>query len=321
MRGDRWVVVTWFVALGVAFGQPASAQSATDTTDDPPADTESQGDDAEKTPPTGGFLTDPLVIENEPKQSALSGTFPLWKSIAGDRTLPKPVSLAVVTYWQVQDYFFQDASIGIGNLPDIELDVSTSNAKIDSKSIGLKAGLWLLPFLEVTGAVGWTSVESDIVLRDFPVGVNPTPPGQPPEYIYGERLLELDFEGTYWSTSATLVGGWNRWFGALTVSYAKAKLDASVGAIGENTFTTERLLPKVGYSFEGTNIWIGAAWIDEEMHQTGSIDGFRYDVLVYRTDWTPVAGISTALGEHWEMIVEGGFGDRVSAMFLLGYRF
>jgi len=48
-------VVTWFVALGVAFGQPASAQSATDTTDDPPAaaDTESQGDDAEKTPGRG----------------------------------------------------------------------------------------------------------------------------------------------------------------------------------------------------------------------------------------------------------------------------
>jgi len=61
--------------------------------------------------------------------------------------------------------------------------------------------------------------------------------------------------------------------------------------------------------------------MDEDMHKVGTLDEFSYDVLVTRTDWTPVIGINTILGEHWDITVEGGFGDRTSAMFNLGYRF
>jgi hypothetical protein len=30
--------------------------------------------------------------------------------------------------------------------------------------------------------------------------------------------------------------------------------------------------------------------------------------------------MNTVMGEHWELTVEGGFGDLTSALFLLGYR-
>jgi hypothetical protein len=118
-----------------------------------------------------------------------------------------------------------------------------------------------------------------------------------------------------------VVGGYQRFFGSVTFSYGDAKLDATVSAIGENNFSSQRILPKFGYVFEGTSVWLGAVWMDEESHQVGSLEGFTYDVVISRTDWTPVAGIHTLLGEHWELMVEGGFGDRVSSQFLLGYRF
>lgn len=33
----------------------------------------------------------------------------------------------------------------------------------------------------------------------------------------------------------------------------------------------------------------------------------------------PPLGLCSLLGDHWGLTVEGGFGDRVSAMFTLGY--
>jgi len=31
--------------------------------------------------------------------------------------------------------------------------------------------------------------------------------------------------------------------------------------------------------------------------------------------------MNTIMGEHWDLTVEGGFGDRVSPLFNFGYRF
>lgn len=269
--------------------------------------------------PKGGFLDDPSMIEKDPEQTDRSRIFPLWKSIAKGRALPRPFSVGLVTYYQIQDYNIASASIEIEPFPPRELNVSNTFANISSKSAGIKGGLWLFPFLNLHAAVGYSETDSDIFLRDVPVGVIPGPGG--PTTILGEKLLELKFDGPYWNVGMTTVGGWNRWFGSLTLSYGKATLDASVGAIGTNTFTAERVMPKFGYAFKGTSVWLGAVWMSEESHQIGTIDGFKYDVLIERTDWTPLVGINTILGMNWEMTVEGGFGDRVSAMFSLGYRF
>ena len=65
----------------------------------------------------------------------------------------------------------------------------------------------------------------------------------------------------------------------------------------------------------------GQPWIEEESHQVGTLEAFTYDVVIRRTDWTPVLGMNVLLGKHWDITVEGGFGDRVSALFNLGYRF
>ena len=77
--------------------------------------------------------------------------------------------------------------------------------KFYSKAVNIKVGLWLLPFLNVTGTVGYNVVESDIHLPKAPIGITPPGgPGQPPEIVFGERTLDLDFEGPLWATSATL---------------------------------------------------------------------------------------------------------------------
>lgn len=266
----------------------------------------------------GGFLTDPSMIEKKQDPFSFNRTFPLWKSIVKDRALPRPVSLGIVAFWQTQDYDIVSANVGYGPISK-DIDVSGTTSRVETKSLGVKLGLWLFPFLNLHGGGGYSYTDSPVLLRDAPISVTPGPGA--PTVTYGDRYLELSFDGSYWNLGMTVAGGWNRWFGSLTFNYGEANLDSSKDFIGTNTFTSERILPKFGYSFHGTSVWVGAAYMDEEMHKVGTLDGFSYDVLVTRTDWTPVVGMNTILGEHWEMTVEGGFGDRTSAMFNLGYRF
>jgi hypothetical protein len=320
----RWIMPTT-LAL-VVFVVPLAAQEVEgdEAQGDQPTAVQPAESEAEEAQPVTSrfFLTDPAVIHKVLGIEMVNRTFPLWKSVAGDRALPRPLSVGLIFYWQNQDYNIDSAAIGLEPLPPVELDIEGTVAKIDSKTIGVKAGLWLLPFLNLTATVGHATTDSDIWLQNVPIAINPpSRPGEEPEVVRGEKLLELGFEGPFWALSATVVGGYQRWFGSVTFSYGDAKLDATLSAIGENNFSSERVLPKFGYAFEGTSVWIGAVWMEEESHQVGSLEGFTYDVMISRTDWTPVAGIHTLLGEHWELMVEGGFGDRVSSQFLLGYRF
>jgi len=270
--------------------------------------------------PDGGYLTDPGIAQDQPRESALNRIFPLWKSVAGDNALPRPWSVGVVTYWQTQNYDLVSAAIGIEDGPEIDLDIEGSFAFVDAKSVNVKAGLWLLPFLNLTGTFGYNVVETDIHLSRAPIGIAPPAPGQPPEIVFGERTLDLDFEGPFWAATATVVGGWKNWWGSGIFSYADAKLDATVGAIGENRITSERVQFNAGYNFHGVNVWIGAQYMEEESHQKGSLDDFTYDVLIRKTGWTPKLGMHTVVSGRWELSVEGGFGDLTSAMFMLGYR-
>jgi len=268
------------------------------------------------------WLTDPAMIEKAPLASAMIRTFPLMKGLAGDKALPRPLGLAVNVYWQKQDYDITSAVIDIGGLPPFDLDVSGIDAKIDSRSLGVKADLWVLPFLNLYAGLGHSETDADIFLRNVPIGINPPDrPGGDPEIIRGERFLFLSFNGPYWVFGGTIVGGYKRWFGSLSVSFARASLEANVPAIGTNDFDTERALPKLGYSFKGTSVWLGAAWIEETFETGATFDDVRIDVAIARADWTPTLGMNTIMGEHWDLTVEGGFGDRVSALFNLGYRF
>jgi len=300
----------------------AAQQSNVEAAADQEEEEEEKGNETvEYRVPDGGYLTDPAIAQDEPRQSALNRIFPLWKSIAGDHALPRPWSVGVVNYWQTQNYDLVSASIGIGDRPDIDLDIEGSFVFVDAKSVSAKVGLWLLPFLNVTGTFGYNVVETDIHLSKAPIGLAPPGgPGQPPEIIYGERTLNLDFEGPFWAATATIVGGWKNWWGSGIVSYADAKLDATVGAIGENRFTSQRVQLNAGYNFQGVNVWIGAQYMEEESRQKGSLDDFTYDVLIRKTGWTPKLGMHTVMSGRWELTVEGGFGDLTSAMFMLGYR-
>lgn len=100
------------------------------------------------------------MIERVFKPSAYKRTFPLKKDLGGDKALSRPLGLAVNFYWQKQHCEVTSALIEVGGLPPFEIDTSGIDAKIDTRSSGVKADIWILPFLNLYAGLGTGSLSS-----------------------------------------------------------------------------------------------------------------------------------------------------------------
>jgi hypothetical protein len=273
----------------------------------------------------GLYLNDPLIIEDEVDAEMQEHLFPLMKSVAKGQALPKPWAIGFFQYGSLTDYTIQEATIGVGNFPDQPVNVEGTVAEIQVITPGIKGSLWLFPFLNVHATMSYVWLETDIYMEDVPTGVNPPdPPSQPlPELIYGNMRLLLELKGPTFGTGATFAFGYRHWWSTVTFSYAYSSLEAvNWEAFGTQKFTTYMLLPKVGYGFEGTSIWLGARYMDDETRHTGSLeDGdFRFDVLITEAKWSPEVGLNTIMSDHWELTVVAGYLPRIFAYFSVSYR-
>jgi hypothetical protein len=271
------------------------------------------------------FFNDPLMIEEEFEEESHERLFPLWKSIAKEQALPLPWTVAAWQYSSYTNYYIEEAIIGVGESPDFSLNVDSTAVDIQIATVGLRGGLWLFPFMNIYANLGYTWVYTDIYLENIPVSFTPpNPPTQPlPQITKGNVLLELDLKGSTVGTGASFAFGYHRFFTTITFSYAYSSLEArDWEAFGEQTFRTYLFLPKLGYSFEGTSIWLGARYMDDETRHTGSLEdgAFRFDVFIKQADWSPEVGINTIMGQNWELTLQAGYRDRLFTYFSVGYR-
>jgi hypothetical protein len=271
------------------------------------------------------FFNDPLMIEEESKPDSHERMFPLWKSVVKDKALPKPWSIGVFQYSSFTDYFLQDATIGVGNLPDVLLDVDSTKVDLKIGTIGIKGGLWLFPFMNINANLAYSWINSKVYMENIPIRIDPPdPPQQPlPEVVIGNYLIELELQGPTMGIATTFAFGWEQIFSTITFSYAYSNLKSTnFEPFGKQTMRTLMFLPKIGYSFEGTSIWLGARLMDDEAHHKGSLnDGdFRFDVTITQNRWSPEVGISTIMGENWELILQAGYAARLFTYFSVAYR-
>lgn len=316
----RWVLMLALAVMILGFPVPGRTEANSDS-----LRTQSTGQAPDDRVPDGFFLNDPLVIEEAPSSEMAERLFPLWKSVAKGHALPKPWSVGLYQYAGITEYTLQEATIGVGEFPDEEIDIEGTAVDIRVGVPGLRGALWLLPFLNITGTLAYSRIQTSIYMEDVPIGVTPPdPPSQPgPEINYGNFLLELDLKGPSAGAGLTFAYGYQRIWSTITFTYAYSWLEA-VGweAFGKQSFRTYLFLPKLGYSFEGTSIWIGARYMDEETRHTGSLEdgAFRFDVLIKQARWSPEVGLNTIMGENWELTVQGGYQPRIFAYVAVGYR-
>ena len=243
-----------------------------------------------------------VLVTDAPSAEPSSPLFPLGRSWAGDRELPRPFGIGLDLYHQTQDYELRNLRL---DLPMIDLSqVSRIEIENATSEESFKADVWLLPFLNVFGIIGNV---------DGKTTVNPGPP---------LAELRVNYDGLVYGGGATLAVGGERFFGSISGLLTETDLDFAASSVSAWILT-----PRFGVRAKSVEFWVGAMYQEAEEHHRGRITvpffgDVAYDVeLEQKEPWNYLVGAGTDIADHWRLELEAGFGNRKHALLVLGYRF
>ena len=231
-----------------------------------------------------------------------SALFPLGRSWAGDRELPRPFGIGLNLYHQTQDYDLKSLTLNLPNVGVAQASAIEIENRTDEQDV--KLDLWLLPFLNVFGILGNV---------DGQTTVDPGPP---------LSQLEVDYDGLVYGGGVTLAAGGERFFGSVTAILTQTDLDTSTSSVEAWIIT-----PRVGVRVKNMAFWAGAMYQEAAERHRGRLSlpffgQVAYDVeLAEKEPWNYLVGFRADINEHWGLELEAGFGNRKDAIVSIGYRF
>ncbi len=241
--------------------------------------------------------------------TAWGGGLPWGQSMAQGRDLPRPLGLGIDLFYMNHAYDVDSLSLAISGL-DLS-SVSGFEVSNNLTEVNVKFDAWLWPFLNVFGLIGELDGNTFVDLRAANL---PQVPFQ---------TLRFDYSGLVYGGGVTLAGAGDRFFASLTATYTETDLSGDF----ESAVETVTLQPKVGIYGDGGSFWIGGMSIDAEERHQGSINlallgSVGFDILLSERDvWHWTAGASVYWTDRWQITMEGGFGDKQTALLSTTYRF
>ncbi|MBY5980305.1 hypothetical protein [Ferrimonas balearica] len=275
--------------------------------------------------------------------------FPIWGDEAEARgyTLPKPYGLSL-SYMDMSNPVTVN-SIELTGHPVLEaLDISAPEADFDGYNLTLRGDVWIFPFMNVYGILGYTSGDSVATIRGLSCDVDQVSD-------IGSKLIcaginnqsgaavgapfALEMKGGTYGIGTTLAGGVGNWFALVDMNYTYTSMNIIEGDI--KTFVAA---PRVGYrwEFEGgreLRVFAGAMYQKVDQYLQGSLldlglppalndligalapDG-EFEVSQQGTSrWNTVVGAQYALSRDWELLIESGFGARRTSFMSVSRRF
>jgi hypothetical protein len=134
--------------------------------------------------------------------------------------LPEPFGVGLVYYKLVRDIEVTDLRVGRDGAPPASVSrYADLGSTSDVDNVNLKLDAWLLPFLNVYGIVGKVKNKSDTTID---VTLPPLASGQPGRTF--TTTVPTAIEGTVSGLGITVAGGYESFFGAFDVNWAKADL-------------------------------------------------------------------------------------------------
>ena len=275
-----------------------------------------------------------IVITNVKElDGSLGGLLPLTGKNAKKLRykLPRPAGISIFSHHQWQVLEFSQLAVGgsesdlislnnLFNLPGSKIDQNTSVTMV-------RGDVWLLPFLNVMGVVGYGSnnIDGSLFLDDelkdalsklgFLIGLKPE---DIPDYIpIKSSLTSLTYGAGVMLGGA--VGNFN-----LSVTYQFA--GARVLEANTNKFI-QVVTPTIGYMTPfGMNIMIGGQGQFYNTATKGFLELPNNNELHYLVEFEPIqwnmlVGLYIPITHHFDLAVQSGWGDRTSVTAVLGYRF
>ena len=256
------------------------------------------------------------VISFGSSQVIASG-LPFLAHLADGRDLPKPFGVSLDVLSLNQDYEIEQFNLDVPFFESI--DSSLVEIESDTDYTAIKFDAWLFPFLNVffmAGDIeGSTFVTLDSVqVPNVPIAIN---------------NINIDVDGEVYGAWLTGVGGGDKWFSSLTVSYTESDLDGEFSS-GIDTWT---VMPRAGARFKQFDVWLSAMYLELDETHTGTIDlnlvtpfgplpPVNFDLSL-----RPEQSVNYGLGARFKFnkslnaAVEFTFGDREHQFFNLNWRF
>ncbi|WP_394133002.1 virulence protein [Shewanella maritima] len=250
--------------------------------------------------------------------------FPIWAQDAIDlgHELPKPFGFNFTHMAMDQPLVIDSISLnGLGPVLDDLIQIEGNDAVQDSETVTFRADMWLLPFMNVYGVLGYTEGNSkawvDLTIGDSQTIAVP---------------FDLEFEGLTYGGGVTLVGGIGNWFAMVDTNYTLTDLDILDGEISSLVISPRTGIRTQIFGNEA-QMWVGAMYQRVQQTFGGYLGDIipalgnlrpeaRFEVEQHLEDqWNGLIGGQVALGNGFDLLVEGGFGTRKSLMIALGYRF
>ena len=244
--------------------------------------------------------------------------FPLWADRARERgvDLPPPIGIAATMGYLGTEYGFGHVRLSLGDDELIDYDLTSSAVTYGTYTTGIKADRWVLPFMNLMFITGYTDVDVLVTLHDIPVGVG----GIPPQVQIEDKILEIHFQGPYYGGGVVLAAGWRNYFITVDLVETIQVLEAQIEGQDDDTVRAFTAAPRLGYRTGRTEVWAGARYITSDRRFSGTVNDLNYDLEVYETTWNFLMGMHTLIHDHWDVVVEGGIGDREMIVFNVGYR-
>lgn len=254
---------------------------------------------------------------DEPVRS--DSTFPLWKSLLGDKKFLPPYGLNLVAFdlsgqWDVKNF---SAAVGDNAVASV-----SGTAHVHPFTYGARGDVWVFPFLNVFVTAGGVKLNVQATGFDVPLGVT----GFPPQVIRGDINLDLNFTGYYGGGGIVLMYGWKNFFTSGDYSTVWTRLNSSQSGASGSELETDTASFRVGYNAGVIQPYVGARWVKKIDHFEGTVGGPGGQPLTFAVDlqapaWNYQFGMHALIARHYEMLVEAGFGERTHGLVNVGYRF
>ncbi|MDR9829668.1 hypothetical protein RCJ22_29195 [Vibrio sp. FNV 38] len=235
-------------------------------------------------------------------------------------------------------------SIGLTGHPVLEaIDVDADKADFTGSNITLRGDVWIFPFLNVYGILGYTKGESKAKINSLSCDHSAVS-GIDNQILCGavnavggvlpdNAMFTLDMEGGTYGLGTTLAGGVGDWFALLDMNYTYTDINAIDGNI--KTFVAA---PRIGHrwQYDGgreLRVFVGAMYQDVQQYLSGDIGDLIPELAGIIGDggfevkqsadekWNGTAGFQYAFNRDWDVLFEAGFGSRETLFFALGRRF
>ena len=179
----------------------------------------------------------PVVVVADKDAAGSDSFFPLWKSLLPDGKFLPPYGINLVLFdlsgqWDVENF---SASVG-----DNEVASVAGSAHVHPFTYGVRADVWVFPFLNVFVTAGGLKLDVGVTGLDLPLGIT----GFPPEVIRGDINFDLDFTGSYGGGGLVLMYRWRDIFGS--ADYSSVWTHLHVGGVrsrGKRATNGHRVFP------------------------------------------------------------------------------